>query len=123
MTIKSKFVTTAGSVLILGGLLGLLPVVASAEGASVLEAGKKAAFDRKRGNCLACHVIAGGELAGNIGPPLIAMKARFPDRAKLREQIYDSTKANPDSMMPPFGPHGIISDKEIDDIIEFIYTL
>ena len=34
--------------------------------------GKKLAFDRKKGNCLACHMIDDGELAGNSGPPLIA---------------------------------------------------
>ena len=38
--------------------------------ASDIEQGKKVAFDRKKGNCLACHMIAGGELPGNIGPPL-----------------------------------------------------
>ena len=42
--------------------------------------GKKLTFDRKKGNCLACHMIDDGELAGNNGPPLLAMKARFPDR-------------------------------------------
>ena len=38
----------------------------------------KVTFDRKKGNCLACHMIEDGELAGNNGPPLVAMKARFP---------------------------------------------
>jgi len=85
--------------------------------------GKKIAFDRKLGNCLACHVIAGGELPGNIGPPLIAMKARFPDKSKLRSQIYDATRNNPRSAMPPFGRHGILTDKQIDLVVEFIHSL
>ena len=50
--------------------------------------GKKLTFDRKKGNCLACHMIDDGELAGNNGPPLLAMKARFPDRELLFQQIY-----------------------------------
>ncbi len=50
--------------------------------------GKKLTFDRKKGNCLACHMIDDGELAGNNGPPLLAMKARFPDREVLFHQIY-----------------------------------
>ncbi|WP_456445913.1 sulfur oxidation c-type cytochrome SoxX [Thiolapillus sp.] len=88
-----------------------------------LAAGKKIAFDRKKGNCLACHQIAGGKLAGTIAPPLISMKARFPDKAKLRAQIWDSTVANPNSIMPPMGRHKILTEKEIDLVTDFIYSL
>ena len=91
--------------------------------ASDIEEGKKLAFDRKKGNCLACHMIDDGELAGNNGPPLIAMKARFPDKNVLFEQIWDPTKMNPDSFMPPFGKHGVITKNEINKIIEYLYTL
>jgi len=92
------------------------------EGA-VIEQGREVAFDRKKGNCLACHQIEGGDLAGNIGPPLVAMKYRFPEKAKLRAQIWDPTTANPDTMMPPFGLHGILTEDEIDKITEFVYSL
>lgn len=85
--------------------------------------GKKVAFDRKKGNCLSCHMIPGGEMPGNIAPPLISMKARFPDKAKLREQISDATIKNPASFMPPFGRHHILSEKEIDAVTDFIYSL
>ena len=85
--------------------------------------GKKVAFDRKKGNCLACHMIPGGSLPGNIGPPLVAMKARFPDKAKLREQIWDATTNNPNTIMPPFGKHQILSEKEVDLVTAFIYSL
>ena len=85
--------------------------------------GKKVAFDRKKGNCLACHMIDDGSLPGNIGPPLVAMKARYPDKAKLRAQIWDATEANPNTIMPPFGKHQILSEKEVDLITEYIYTL
>jgi L-cysteine S-thiosulfotransferase len=91
--------------------------------ASAAAQGKQVAFDRRKGNCLACHAIEGGEMAGNIGPPLVAMKARFPDKARLRAQIWDSTKANPNSIMPPFGRHQVLSEKEIDQIVEYMYTL
>ncbi|MFN3786467.1 MAG: hypothetical protein ACK4RS_06460, partial [Thiothrix sp.] len=37
--------------------------------------GKELAFDRSIGNCLACHMIEGGDLPGNIGPPLVGMAA------------------------------------------------
>ena len=88
-----------------------------------IEEGKKLAFDRKKGNCLACHMIDDGELAGNNGPPLIAMKARFPNKQDLFDQIWDPTENDPDSFMPPFGKHGAISKTEINKIIEYLYTL
>jgi len=105
------------------GALSFTPQIALSADASVVKAGKKIAFDRKKGNCLACHQISGGDLAGNIGPPLIAMKARFPEKAKLRAQIYNASKLNKNTMMPPFGRHNILSDSEIDKVVEFIYSL
>jgi sulfur-oxidizing protein SoxX len=119
-------VKTASSVLALTGSLFLLPVPGSAaegESPSVVDQGKEIAFDRKKGNCLACHAIQGGSLPGNIGPPLVAMQARFPDKAKLRAQIWDSTRSNPASIMPPFGRQQVLSESEIDKVVEFIYTL
>jgi sulfur-oxidizing protein SoxX len=85
--------------------------------------GKKLAFDRKKGNCLACHAMEGGNLAGNTGPPLIVMKARFPDRAKLYEQISNPTVRNPNTLMPPFGRHGILTKDEIEKITTYVLTL
>jgi sulfur-oxidizing protein SoxX len=80
------------------------------------------AVDRAKGNCLACHHIDGGEAPGTIGPPLIAMSVRYADKDKLRAQIWDATVANPESAMPPFGSHQILSDEEIDQLVEFIWT-
>ena len=85
--------------------------------------GKKVSFDRKKGNCLGCHIMADGEAPGNIGPPLIAMKARFPDKAKLRAQIWDPTVANTNTIMPPFGKHRILTEEEVDLVTEFVYSL
>lgn len=124
MRLPANILTTTVSIatLIVGIGLGT-STAALADEAADLKAGKELAFDRKKGNCLACHQIAGGKLPGNIGPPLVAMKARFPDRAKLRAQIYDARKNNPNTIMPPFGPHEILSDSEIDKITTFIHSL
>ena len=85
------------------------------------------ATDRKKGNCMACHQFKGLEKtrlqAGNIAPPLVAIKQRFPDKAKLRKQIEDATAIVPNSPMPPFGKHKILSKDEIDKVVEFLYTL
>lgn len=101
-----------------------VPALASAEeGASAIEEGKRIAFNRKKGNCLACHAIEGGALPGNIGPPLVNMKERFPNKEKLKEQIWDATRANPYTIMPPFGKHEILEPDELDKVVEFIYSL
>jgi sulfur-oxidizing protein SoxX len=88
-----------------------------------LERGKAIAFERGKGNCLACHVITGGELAGNYGPPLLLMKTRFPDRADLRAQIWDASIKEPTTRMPPYGRHRILTEEEIDLLVDFIHTL
>jgi len=90
---------------------------------SFIEQGKELAFNRAKGNCLACHRMDDGISPGNIAPPLLAMQARFPDKEKLREQVYDATAANPHSMMPPFGKHGVLTNEEIDKIVAYLYTL
>ena len=117
-------ITTTTAIATLISCLGFAPAIASAdEGADDLKKGKEISFNRKKGNCLACHQMEGGSLAGNIGPPLIAMKARFPDYDKLRAQIYDARTNNPNTIMIPFGPHSVMSDKEIDLVTKYIYTL
>ncbi|MHB1213413.1 MAG: sulfur oxidation c-type cytochrome SoxX [Thiobacillus sp.] len=88
--------------------------------------GKDLAFDRKKGNCLACHAMptqTDAESPGEYGPPLIAMSARFPNKAHLRAQIWDATAFNPSSTMIPFGKHGVLTEAEIDKVTDFVYGL
>jgi sulfur-oxidizing protein SoxX len=122
-TAKKLFMTTFSLAAVIGALLLTSFPASAADGASVIEKGKAAAFNRKKGNCLACHAMGDGTLPGNIGPPLIAMKARFPDKAKMRAQIWDATVANPNSIMIPFGRNGVLSEEEIDQIVEYTYSL
>jgi sulfur-oxidizing protein SoxX len=107
-------------------ILLLPPAIADAPGSvdeQRVQAGKKLVQTRSKGNCLACHAIGDGALPGNLGPPLMSMKLRFPDREQLRKQIWDATQQNPDSRMPPFGKHGILSAEEIELVIDYLYTL
>ena len=88
--------------------------------------GKDIAYDRSKGNCLACHgmpTMADAEQTGTGGPPLIAMQARFPDRKVLRAKIWDATATNPNTFMPPLGKHGVLTEQEIDKVVDFIYGL
>ncbi len=119
----SRTVTAALIGLILSVAGGVLTAGRALGADDPLAKGRELAFDRKKGNCLACHMIADGDLPGNVGPPLIAMKARYPDKAALRAQISDPTVSNPRTTMPPFGKHGILSDDEIDLVTEYIYSL
>jgi sulfur-oxidizing protein SoxX len=114
---------TASAITLLGCLGFIAPFTVNAAEDADIAKGKDLAFNKKKGNCLACHQIAGGKLAGNIGPPLVAMKARFTDFEKLKAQIADARKNNPNSIMPPFGPHSILSSGDIDKIAKFIHTL
>lgn len=118
--------TLSASVVTLTVIAGMSASHAAEEAVVSEEAlakGKEITFDQSAGNCLACHMIADGELPGNIGPPLVAMKARFPDRAVLREQIYDARIKNPMTIMIPFGPHQALSEEEIDLVTDYIHSL
>jgi sulfur-oxidizing protein SoxX len=88
--------------------------------------GKEIAYDRRLGNCLACHAMPNqpdADMPGNIAPPLISMKLRYPDKAKLRAQIWDAMAANPKTSMPPFGKHKVLTEEEIDKVTDFVYSL
>lgn len=122
-TAKKLFMTTFSLAAVIGALLLTSFPASAADGASIVEKGKAVAFDRVKGNCLACHAMGDGTLPGNIGPPLIAMKARFPDKAKLRAQIWDATVANPNTIMIPFGRNRVLSEEEIDQVVEYVYSL
>lgn len=99
-------------------------VFADAEpSAERIEQGRVLAFERRKGNCLACHAIEGGDLAGNYGPPLLLMQARFPDREVLRAQIWDASERMADTRMPPYGRHRILTEDEIDLVVDYILTL
>ena len=94
--------------------------------AFAVETGKDIAYNRSKGNCLACHgmpTLPDAEQPGDSGPPLIAMQARFPDKAVMRAKIWDATASNPETFMPPMGKHQVLTEDEIDKVVEFIYGL
>ena len=113
-----------GSVLAAVCLGVCVTAAAAQEEPASVKRGREIAHDVYKGNCLACHQIPGDRAAvstANIGPPLVAMQARFPDRAALREQIWDSTARNPMTVMPPFGKHRVLTEEEIDRVVDYIY--
>ena len=37
--------------------------------------------------------------------------------------IYDALTVNPQSVMPPFGRHKLLTEEEIDNIVEFLQSI
>ena len=103
--------------------LSTLTVSGPAHAQSSVAEGQKLAFDRGKGNCLTCHDIKGGDLPGTIGPPLKDIKSKYPDRNELVAILTDETKRNPLTMMTPFGRNRILTDQEINAIVDFLQTL
>ena len=137
--------TFAGTMALAMGSMTLSPLVVSAADLSAVEEGMFIATTRNKGNCMGCHKIAGikemvddlkkrgikvpkdtaqgHESHGNVGPALVNMKARYPDKAKLRAEIFDPQVMNPNTIMPPFGKHKILSKDELDKVVEYVHTL
>ena len=98
-------------------------VASSPASAQSAAEGQKLAFDRGKGNCLTCHEIKGGDLPGTIGPPLVDIKSKYPNRDDLVAIVTDETLRNPQTVMPPFGRNRILTEKEISAVVDFLQTL
>ena len=123
MVKTSKYLIGLTSLAVVMGSTILPTTVVAGENATPFAEGQKIAFDRSKGNCLACHMIPDGVSPGNIAPPLIAMKSRYPDKSKLRDQIWDASIRNMETAMPLFGRHEIVTEAEMDKLLEYIYSL
>jgi len=124
IALKTTLAGAVGMALIAACALALAPGLDAADAPKGdPAAGKKIANDRKLGNCVACHMMPDAKSPGRIGPALIKMQARYPDKEKLRAQIWDATVANPGSSMPPFGKHGILTEQQLEDVLEYIWSI
>jgi L-cysteine S-thiosulfotransferase len=111
------------SALILALSITLTMCSGAARAQSAASEGQKIAFDRSKGNCLTCHEIKGGDLPGTIGPPLTDIKSKYPNRNDLVAIVSDETKRNPQTVMPPFGRNRILTEQEINAVVDFLQTL
>ena len=89
--------------------------------------GAKLVADRTRGgSCLACHVMGpagGANLPGNVGPDLSEIGNAGLSDEQLFNFIYDARVYNAETVMPPWGSHGVFTDAEIGDMVAFLKTL
>jgi sulfur-oxidizing protein SoxX len=79
-----------------------------------------------KGNCIACHQVpegAGPAVRADVGPRLDAARLKGWDRARLRELLEDPMRANPDTVMPPYGRHRLLDGGEIERVIDFLHAL
>ena len=91
-----------------------------------VETGKDIALDRSKGNCLGCHEMPGipdNILPGNVGPALAGVKKNYPDKSVLRAHIWNEASFQPNTSMPPFGKHHILTEDEINKVTDFVYGL
>lgn len=89
--------------------------------------GAELVADRNRGgSCLACHVMGpagGANLPGNVAPDLSEIGNAGREDEWLFNYVYDGRVYNPETVMPPWGTHGLFTDDEIKDIVAFLKTL
>jgi len=89
--------------------------------------GAKLVADRNRGgSCLACHVMGqagNADQPGNVGPDLSEIGNAGLSDEQLFNFIYDARVYNAETVMPPWGSHGVFSDAEINDMVAFLKTL
>jgi sulfur-oxidizing protein SoxX len=116
---KSVLIPALALALMIRALISASPARAQ----STASEGERIAFDRGKGNCLTCHDIKGGDLPGTIGPPLKDIKSKYPDRNELVAIVSDETRRNPQTVMPPFGRNRILTEQEINAVVDFLQTL
>lgn len=125
--VKSQWVRKSLQALLVASVMVGTTVATAAEEKklSSVEQGKQLLLNKTKGNCLACHMAGDGAQPGEIGPPLMAMQARYPDRQKLFDKIWGKpgTELVPESQMIPFGKNKVLTDDEINKVIDYLYTL
>jgi len=99
--------------------------------------GREIAINRKKGNCLACHVMPIPEQSfhGEIGPDLSGVGSRY-EIGELRLRVVNPKVFNSDTMMPAFyrtdGFHRvgkkfqgktILNPQEVEDLLAYLMTL
>ena len=87
--------------------------------------GRQLFLDPRKGNCAACHPISGDSSTGKgrIGPDLAGVKGRYPDRTQLRAAVWDLSATLPNTIMPPYGKHRVLTEIEIDAVVQYLESL
>ncbi len=100
--------------------------------------GKKVFLNRKKGNCLACHVVTSlsdQPFHGNVGPPLDGIASRMSE-GEMRLRLVNPKVVNEASIMPAFyrtegfervlkdfQGKSILSAQEVEDVLAYLQTM
>jgi sulfur-oxidizing protein SoxX len=99
--------------------------------------GRKLAINRKKGNCLACHVmpIPEQQFHGETAPSLYGVGKRLSE-GELRLQLVNSKVTNESTLMPSFyrtygfnkvlkkfQGKSILEAQDVEDIVAYLMTL
>ena len=104
-------------------LLAALPGTAAVQVGE--DSGRQLALARNKGSCTDCHQFPNDPLVetkATVGPPISGIRARFTNRIALTNFVKDPMAVNPDTIMPPYGRHRILTEREIDAIVDYLYT-
>ena len=107
-------------------VLAIAAAGVAAPALSQVPAGRELFLRADKGHCAACHQVGAGEATGarpDVGPALQGARMRELGKAALRAIVQDPTRANPDTLMPPFGRHRILDDREIDRVVDYLHAL
>lgn len=101
-------------------------------------AGRETFTGRKKGNCLACHMVTSlmddEQFHGEVGPPLDGVGDIY-SAAELRARIVNPKTELPDTIMPSFydasgnrvaekfAGKTILSAQEVEDVVAYLLTL
>ena len=80
----------------------------------------------EKGHCMACHQVPAGsgpQTLADLGPRLEGARMRALGKPGIRAVIVDPLRANPETLMPPFGRHRLLDSAEIDRLVDYLYAL
>ncbi len=101
-----------------------------------VEAGRAVFVDRQTGHCLLCHAVVRIDepFKGNVGPDLSCGSPL--SEAQLRLRLVDSTRINPQTVMPSYyrvegltqvandyQGRPVLAAQQIEDLIAFVRSL
>ncbi len=85
--------------------------------------GRQLAMARDKGYCIVCHELPGEDWPGTVGARLLNFKKNNYPNELVFQQIFDARSFNPNSVMPPFGTFGILTEQEIRDLVAYVQSL
>lgn len=111
-------------------------LIPAAAWAGDIDKGRAIATAGGEASCILCHAIPGAQRdPGTVGPSLAGVGRRL-SAAELKARIVDASRANPDTVMPPYGRSEalhqvdaryrgkpLLSPRQIDDVVAFLLTL